>query len=122
MKKYKLVPQIRSSLIHIGEDIQIARKKRRLPQKNMAVYMGVSVSTLQRLEAGDPGVSIHTFITAFAALGSLDRFYKVFDMTKAESGLLSDRCLPSVNTCKNKTTASPLTGRVPDQETESFSL
>ena len=122
MKKYKPIPQIRSSLVRIGEDIKIARKKRRLPQKNMAAYMGVSISTLQRLEAGDPGTSIHTFITALAALGSLDRFYEVFDMTRTESGLLSDQCLPSKNIRKNKTTVSPLTGKTPDPDTEGLSL
>ena len=51
-------PAVRRHLRTLGEDLRTARRKRRITQADLAIRMGVAVSTVQRLEAGDPGVSI----------------------------------------------------------------
>jgi hypothetical protein len=57
----------------LARDIAIARKRRRIPQRLLAKRMMVSLDTLQRLERGDPGVSLGIVATALWALGLIDR-------------------------------------------------
>ena len=49
---------VRRALRKFGADIQDARKRRRLPMSVIAERAFTSRSTLQRIEAGDPGVGI----------------------------------------------------------------
>ena len=42
----------------LGADLAVARLRRKESLKTWAQRMGVSVPTLQRLEAGDPGVAL----------------------------------------------------------------
>jgi hypothetical protein len=48
----------------LGADLAVARLRRKESLKTWAQRMGVSVPTLQRLEAGDPGVGIGIVATA----------------------------------------------------------
>ncbi|MBV8752332.1 MAG: helix-turn-helix domain-containing protein [Hyphomicrobiales bacterium] len=57
----------------LARDISIARKRRRIPQRLLADRMMVSLDTLQRLERGEPGVSLGIVATALWALGLIDR-------------------------------------------------
>ena len=56
-----------------GQDIATARRRRRIPQRLLAQRMMVSLDTVQRLERGDPGVSLGIIGTALWALGLIDR-------------------------------------------------
>ena len=91
MSNSQLSPQVRRAIKQIGSDLQTARKKRRLAQRDMAARMGVSVDTLGRLEKGEPGISIGTLAMAFLALGSLNRFSEVMDPGSDDIGLLSEQ-------------------------------
>ena len=84
-------PSAANAISRLGRDVQIARRKRRLRQKDLAVRMSVSIGTLQRLEGGDPGVSIGVVAMAFLALGSLHRFVEALDVASDDVGLLHDR-------------------------------
>ena len=53
-----LPPAVRRSLTKLGSDLVLARHKRKLTAAMMAERIGVSKSTYQRLEAGDPTVSL----------------------------------------------------------------
>jgi|SRR6516164_1171739 transcriptional regulator with XRE-family HTH domain len=55
------------------QDIVTARKRRRIPQRLLAQRMMVSLDTLQRLERGEPGVSLGVVATALWALGLTER-------------------------------------------------
>jgi len=66
----------------LGKDISLARKRRRLSMKSMAERMMVSIDTIQRLEKGDPTVSIGIVTTALWVLG-LHR--RVSDLIPPES-------------------------------------
>ena len=48
----------------LGADLAVARLRRKESLKTWAQRMGISVPTLQRLEAGDPGVGIGIVVTA----------------------------------------------------------
>ena len=91
MKNTKLTPGVQSTLRRLGSNIQTARRKRRLSQADLALSMGVSVGTLKRLEAGEPGVSIATLAMSFLALGSLGRLEDALDITVDDIGLLFDQ-------------------------------
>ena len=52
--------------------------------------MGVSVSTLRSLEAGEPGVSMGSLAMALLSLGMLSRLDDLGDLGQDDIGLLMD--------------------------------
>lgn len=59
-------------LVHLrelGENLAIARKRRREPLKAWAQRIGVSEPTLMRMEKGDPSVSMGVYATALWLMG-----------------------------------------------------
>ena len=60
----QMPPATAASLEKLGADLAVARLRRKESLKTWAQRMGVSVPTLQRLEAGDPGVGIGIVVTA----------------------------------------------------------
>jgi len=60
----QLPPATAAALEKLGADLAVARLRRRESLKTWAARMGVSVPTLQRLEAGDPSVAIGIVATA----------------------------------------------------------
>ena len=60
----QLPPATIAALEKLGADLAVARLRRKESLKTWAKRMGVSVPTLQRLEAGDPGVGIGIVATA----------------------------------------------------------
>jgi len=61
----------------LGKDIATARTRRRIPQRLFAQRMMVTPQTVQRLEHGDPGVSIGVLATALWILGLNDRLSEI---------------------------------------------
>jgi transcriptional regulator with XRE-family HTH domain len=59
-------------LIALGANLAIARKRRKESLRSWAARIGVSVRTVQRMEAGDPGVGIGIYVTALWAIGRSD--------------------------------------------------
>lgn len=53
----------------LGENLAIARKRRREPLKSWAERIGVSEPTLMRMEKGDPSVSMGVYATALWLMG-----------------------------------------------------
>ena len=60
-----------SALKQLGENLAIARIRRRESQRVWAKRLGVSVPTLIRMERGDPGVGIGILATALWMLGRM---------------------------------------------------
>ena len=60
----QLPPATLARIGKLGADLAVARLRRKESLKTWAQRMGVSVPTLQRLEAGDPGVGIGIVATA----------------------------------------------------------
>jgi hypothetical protein len=92
----RLPPSTLAALSQLGADLAVARLRRKESLKTWAKRIGVSVPTLLRLEAGEPGVSLGVLATALwmigrdAALGSLatpkeDRGALELDVREAET-------------------------------------
>src|SRR3546814_875636 len=79
------------ALRRLGENIRIARLKRRLGMRDFATRIGASESTLARLERGEPGTSIGTLAMALLVLGEIHRLEELLDPASDETGLLLDR-------------------------------
>ncbi len=65
----RLPPATIAAIEKLGADLAVARLRRGESLKVWAKRMGISIPTLQRLEAGDPGVSIGILATALWLLG-----------------------------------------------------
>lgn len=63
------MPSAAQILKDIGENIRLARKRRRLSESLMAERAGLSRSTVQLLEKGKPGVSMSSYVQILFILG-----------------------------------------------------
>src|SRR5688572_28143831 len=66
-------PAATQALHTLGENLAIARIRRREPQRAWAKRLGVSIPTLIRMERGDPGVSAGIYVTALWLMGTVSR-------------------------------------------------
>jgi hypothetical protein len=62
-------PAVLAQLRQLGENLAIARKRRRESRKVWAGRVGVSEPTLARMERGDPGVALGIYATALWLIG-----------------------------------------------------
>jgi transcriptional regulator with XRE-family HTH domain len=65
----QIPPATVNALEKLGADLAVARLRRGESLKTWAARMGVSISTLQRLEAGDPGIALGIVATALWLIG-----------------------------------------------------
>lgn len=70
---------VRRALRKLGTDIHDARRRRRLTMAVIAERAFTSRATLQRVEAGEPGVSIGIYAAVLQALGLLNGLLEVAD-------------------------------------------
>src|SRR3954463_13446241 len=66
-------PAAAAALRSLGENLAIARVRRRESQRIWAKRLGVSVPTLIRMERGDPGVGAGIYVTALWLIGTVNR-------------------------------------------------
>ncbi len=64
-----LPPAAVRALRSLGENLAIARVRRRESQRVWAKRLGISVPTLIRMERGDPGVGAGIYVTALWLIG-----------------------------------------------------
>jgi transcriptional regulator with XRE-family HTH domain len=64
-------PAAVQALRTLGENLAIARTRRRESQRAWAQRLGVSVPTLIRMERGDPGVGAGIYATALWLMGTV---------------------------------------------------
>ena len=62
-------PVASGALKKLGDNLAVARVRRRESQRLWAKRLGVSVPTLIRLEQGDPRVAIGVYVTALWMIG-----------------------------------------------------
>lgn len=77
----------RRALVKLGEDISIARRKRRISTVSMAERAFVSRSTYAKIEKGDPTVSFGAYATVLAILGMADGIGQLADRSQDMIGL-----------------------------------
>ena len=67
--KYTLLPRLTKILEELGEDIKLARLRRRLRAEQIAERAGISRSTLWQIEKGMPNVSMGYYAQVLFVLG-----------------------------------------------------
>ena len=81
---------VRHSIKALGENISMARRRRRQTQADVAARMMVSLPTVRRMEKGDPAVSIAIYYTALWALGLLKDVHGIAKPDDDKSAQLLD--------------------------------
>lgn len=86
---------VERAITKLGSDISLARRRRRISQASLAERMGASISTVRRMEKGDPRVPIHFFARALHVFGEIAALEQLLDTPNDEIGLtLMDEQLP----------------------------
>ena len=85
-----LPSKLRRGLKKLGQDIGVARRKRRLTVAMMAERVGVAESTYLRAEKGDPKVSLGVVAMVLFVLGFGDALSDLIDPRTDDQGLLLD--------------------------------
>ena len=67
--KHPIMPQMQKNLETVGEQIKLARMRRKLSCKIVAERAGISHATLWKVEKGDPGVAFGIYAKVLAAIG-----------------------------------------------------
>lgn len=76
-KKQTIFPKYNSALEKMGENIKIARKRRRLTTVQVAERADISRSTLYLIESGNTGVAMGAYFNVLRVLGLQDDFLKL---------------------------------------------
>lgn len=85
----------RRALKKLGADIRAARLRRNLPMRVLADRAFTSRSTLQRVEEGDPAVSMGIYAAVLNGLGLIDGLALVADISHDKVGQdLAEMALP----------------------------
>jgi transcriptional regulator with XRE-family HTH domain len=109
--------KVRRSLAKFGADLSIARRQRHLTSAMMCERVGVSKATWQKMEKGDPTVSVGAYAQALFVLGFGAPLGDLIDQRNDERGLLlSAERLPKrvASPGRRAKRARETTKRVPD--------
>lgn len=68
-----ILPQTQRMLNQMGEQIRLARLRRRLTAELVAERAGISRMTLSNIEKGSPSVAIGSYAAVLHALNGMDR-------------------------------------------------
>jgi hypothetical protein len=85
-----LPPAAAQALRALGENLAIARVRRRESQRTWARRLGISVPTLIRMERGDPGVGVGIYATALWLMGRVSALPAVAAPAEDKGALESD--------------------------------
>jgi transcriptional regulator with XRE-family HTH domain len=64
---------VQRAIEKLGNDLALARRRRRISQQSLATRIGASVSTVKRMEKGDMRVPLHFIARSLHVFGELDR-------------------------------------------------
>ena len=86
----RLPSAVSRSLVKLGRDLSVARRKRRITQTMMAERIGVAEATYLRIERGDPTVGVAAYAMALFVLGLGTPFADVVDAARDDEALVLD--------------------------------
>ena len=72
-----LFPDQQRAVEALGQNLLLARKRRKLTQKAICERTGLNYRTVARIEKGDPGVSMGHYVRVMAILSLVDDLIKV---------------------------------------------
>ena len=91
---------VRRTLRKLGSDLRDARRRRRVPTAIMAERALISRMTLNKIEKGDPSVSLGLYATVLFILGMTERLAELADVKHDATGLsLEEEILPKRIRC-----------------------
>jgi len=76
-KKALILPKYQKIFDGIGENIKLARKRRKLTTEQLAERAGIHRATLHRVEKGDPAVAIGIYFNVLKVLNLESDFSKI---------------------------------------------
>jgi transcriptional regulator with XRE-family HTH domain len=76
-KKQILFPKHKEVLKQLGENIKLARKRRKLSTTQVAERAGIVRSTLYLIETGSPSVTLGAYFNVLRVLGLQNDFLKL---------------------------------------------
>ena len=76
-KKQILLPKFQMIFEQMGENIKLARKRRKLTTIQVAERAGIDRSTLYHIEKGNPRVSLGAYFNVLRVLGLQDDLLKL---------------------------------------------
>ena len=82
--------EMQTRLQQIGNNLQVARKRRKLSVKQAAERIGTSLSSIRRMEHGDPSVRIETYLAALEVY-QLDQTLRFADPEDDRIGLALEK-------------------------------
>ena len=85
-----LPPAAAKALRSLGENLAVARIRRRESQRTWAKRLGISVPTLIRMERGDAGVSMGIYTTALWLMGRVNALPDLAAPAEDKGALESD--------------------------------
>ena len=71
-KKVIIYPKMAKTLAMMGEQIRLARLRRKISVDTVTNRAGISRSTVWKIEKGDPSVSIGAYTRVLNAIGMMD--------------------------------------------------
>ena len=77
MKQQIILPKFNQLLEQMGENIKLARKRRKLTAVQVAERAGIARSTLYLIEKGDSSVSLGAYFNVLRVLGLQNDFLKL---------------------------------------------
>jgi transcriptional regulator with XRE-family HTH domain len=77
VKRKQILPKHLKILARMGENIKLARKRRKLTTVQVAERADIVRSTLYLIEKGDPSVGIGSYFNVLRVLGLQDDFLKL---------------------------------------------
>ncbi|MGB4115882.1 MAG: helix-turn-helix transcriptional regulator [Polaromonas sp.] len=100
---------VNRALNKLGQDIALARRRRRMTQASLAERAGISLATVGRMEAGDPRIPIHFIARVLHVFGEVQALSQLLDTAADDMGLaLMDAALPK--RVRSKKSASAVNG------------
>jgi DNA-binding XRE family transcriptional regulator len=81
---------VERTLKTVGSDMRDGRLRRRISTAMMAARAGISRTTLNKIEKGDPGVAMGSYVAVLFVLGLLTRFGELADVKHDQTGLALD--------------------------------
>ena len=93
--KYKLPSPAVYALKKLGNDINNARRRRRITKETMSKRAGIVINTLTKIENGNPNTSMAAWVSVLSVLGLTDNLKDICDLKNDEMGIiLEDEDLP----------------------------